>query len=322
MPLFLDDNQIESFSGQALEVLILIQEELADKLVTPNIALSAIKKWLLPHCDLATRDVIHKLSQPSWLELQETYLKIASDFSGISDETREIAAIIDLIVTYSKSPPRKITPLQSLDTTYYLITCEDRGKNINHIRYTENGLDVFNFCKYCWRHPVPGKTICSHHATHSNEYRESYRIKQMFDCYTYERSSFETFEFLDGEYYFSYFLPTKHIYNWLLNRRPNVADQLRSTALPLNDKKIVNSLLKVLQPIHEYHWSALEASRAINDWILRHPELIWPMLLRAETWFELRNQINHNWGGNKTRGKQTQTDYVLPPVNLAEKWIT
>ncbi|MDF0379030.1 hypothetical protein [Methylophilus sp. YYY-1] len=316
----MDDHLIESFSRYGLEVLYSIQKELADKLVTPTIAFSAIKKWVLPHCDQLAKDLIEQLSQPGWLDLYEMYLKI--DYSTTSDETREMAEIIELIVTFSKLPPRKVSPRQSLDTTYYLITCEDRGKNINQIRYTENGLDVFKFCKYCWRHPVPGRYICAHHSAHSSDYLASYRIKQLFDCYTFEKSSLETFEFLEADYHFSYFLPTKHIYNWLLNRRPNVADQLRSTALPLNDKNIVNSLLKMLQPTHEYHWSALEASRAINNWILRYPELIWPMLLRAETWFELRNQIHHNWGGNKTRGKQTQTNYVLPPVNLAEKWIT
>lgn len=100
-----------------------------------------------------------------------------------------------------------------------------------------------------------------------------------------------------------------------------MADRLKSAGLPLNDKNIVRSLLKMLQPTHEYHWSALEASKGVNEWIESHPELIWPMLLRAETWFELRNQVSNNWGGNKSRGKQTQTNYVLPPVILAEKWI-
>lgn len=320
MPLFLDDYQIESFSGQALEVLISIQEELADKLVTPNIALSAIKKWLLPHCDLAARDLIQKLSQPSWLELHETYLKIASDFSGISDEMRELAAIIDLIVAQSKSPPRKTSPRQSLDSTYYLVTCKQLGKDIQRIRYTKSGIDVLSFCKYCWRHPAPGKNICPHHATHSSEYRESYRIKQMFDCYTFERSSLESLVFLDGEFN-SYFLPTTDIYTWLLKRRPHVADHLKSVGLRLNDKQIVGSLLKTLQPTQGYHWSALEACKEVNEWILRHPELIWPMLLRAETWFEMRTKIKNNWGGNKTRGKLSKPLYSLPPVSAAEQWI-
>jgi len=45
------------------------------------------------------------------------------------------------------------------------------------------------------------------------------------------------------------------------------------------------------------------------------------MLLRTENWYEIRNQVNHNLGDNKTRGKKTQKNYVLPPVNLTEKWI-
>lgn len=320
MPLFLDDHLIESFSWYGLEVLYSIQKELADKLVTPTIAFSAIKKWVLPHCDQLAKDLIEQLSQPGWLDLYEMYLKI--DYSTTSDETREMAEIIELIVTFSKLPPRKVSPRQSLDTTYYLITCEDRGKNINQIRYTENGLDVFKFCKYCWRHPVPGRYICAHHSAHSSDYLASYRIKQLFDWYTFEKSSLETFEFLDGTNHYPYFLPANGIYNWLLKRRPHLADRLQSGALPLNDKNIVSSLLEMLQPTHEYHWSTLEACKEVNERMLRHPDLIWPMLIRAEAWFELREQINNNWGGGKARGKQTQTHHLLPPVHLAEKWIS
>jgi hypothetical protein len=319
MPLFLDDNLIESFSEYGLKVLSSIQRELADKLVTPTIAFSAIKKWVFPHCDPVAKDLIKQVSQPTWLDLYEIYLKII--YSNTSDEAHEMAAIIELIVTYSKSPAREIKPRQSLDVTYYLITCEEAEIDIKRIRFTNSGLDVFKFCKYCWRQPAPGRNICPHHATHSSKYLESYRVKQLFDSYTYNRSSVESFEFMDDDFCLSYFLPTNQIYSWLLKRRPYVADRLKSAGLPLNDKNIVRSLLKMLQPTHGYHWSALEASRGVNEWITSHPELIWPMLLRAETWFELRNQASNNWGGKKSRGKKTQKDHVLPPVLLADKWI-
>lgn len=219
----------------------------------------------------------------------------------------------------TKPVPALVTTLRAVISI--LLEYQNSGVKNPTNRVTNSGLDVFKFCKYCWRQPAPGRNICPHHATHSSKYLESYRVKQLFDSYTYNRSSVESFEFLDDDFCLSYFLPTNQIYSWLLKRRPYVADRLKSAGLPSNDKNIVRSLLKMLQPTQGYHWSALEASRGVNEWITSHPELIWPMLLRAETWFELRNQASNNWGGKKSRGKKTQKEHVLPPVLLADKWI-
>ena len=90
-----------------------------------------------------------------------------------------------------------------------------------------------------------------------------------------------------------------------MRRRPLVASLLSELRSEINDDNIVGLLLKLLHDPETMQGVWKLTYLRFNTNVIEVPELIWPMLVRAEAWFLVRSETRKNWGGvRKNSGRQ------------------
>jgi hypothetical protein len=129
-------------------------------------------------------------------------------------------------------------------------------------------------------------------------YKESKRQKSLFDEILESKLSDEIWEFHESEFSAPTLVPYLDIFKWLQSRRPLLAKLLIDQSLDVSDEQIINSLLLLLHdPQSLTNMQNQQPYIQTNNLIRAQPILIWPMLLRAESWLEARNTLRSKWGG-------------------------
>jgi hypothetical protein len=93
--------------------------------------------------------------------------------------------------------------------------------------------------------------------------------------------------------------PDRDVASWLAERRPAVWRELGEARHALTDENAVQIILGVLHDPEGLPVKAKSLYRIINAHIQSHPALIWPMLLRAEGWYQSRELLERNRGGKR-----------------------
>lgn len=321
MPLYIDDEQIESaLSTTVACALKAIKTDMQHHSVTPSLALGLIKKHLQPLMPEADKDILGKLIKVTWEDLHWAYPEIIFRGGQPTGLLADIGVSIDLICTHTTNPPREFLSQETVEVSNFLLLCEHLNINIvKDVRYSNNQkFDVFNACKYCWRQPVPGRLICSSHTagdkhtsgelsaknglsgnSPSANYKESKRQKPFFDEFIKSILSREIWEFHESGFSSATLVPVKNIFQWLKDRRPHIASLIPQQNLPIDDDKIIDTLLLLLHSPEGLTNTQLEPYQKTNHLIKKNPVLIWPMLLRAEAWLHARKSLRSNWGGKR-----------------------
>ena len=321
MPLYIDENQVQlRLSKPVADALIAIKNDVQNLSVTPSAALGLMKRYLQPLLPIEHQDVFSKFNKPSWVELHWAFPDVAFRGGKSTGLLADIAVSIDLICTYSTFPPRDFPNLEEIEITNFLQMCKHLGIEVEQfIRYANNGkFDIFRSCKYCWRQPVPGRFICATHTagnkyspiklekgTHltasssSAEYKEGKRQKKIFDKLLNQILTKEVWDFHGSEFNSQILLPSAGIWEWLITRRPSLAQLLKEHDVAIDDDNIIESLLVLLHTPEDLSESLLQPYTRTNTLIKSYPFLIWPMLLRAEVWLTVRNDLRNNWGGTR-----------------------
>jgi len=169
------------------------------------------------------------------------------------------------------------------------------------------------FCALCWRQPLPGRKLCGHHAPSGPErfnndgrsaaarYKSGIRQKELFKKTVSRILTRETIEFHESLFQAQTLLPDRGIASWLTERRPAVWRELGGCQRELTDENAVKILLNALHNPEALPNKAKALYRIINEHIQSHPALIWPMLVRAEGWYQSREIQERNWGGKRPR---------------------
>jgi hypothetical protein len=322
MPLYIDDEQIEyRLCEPVASALKTIKNEMQGNSVTPSLALGLIKKHLQPLMLECDQDILGSLKKVTWEDLHWTYAEVIFRGGQPTGLLADIGVSIDLICTFTTNPPRDFPNPESVEVSSFLQVCEHLNLKIgNDIRYSNNRkFDVFNACKYCWRQPVPGRLICSSHTTGDKyspvklgtkeefsvsspftNYKESKRQKSLFDEILKTILTKEIWEFHESGFTSPTLIPSQDIFQWMLDRRPLLAQLLNNQKLATNDDKIINNLLLLLHSPEDLTNSQnQQLYLQANNLLKTHPILIWPMLLRAESWLHARSSLRSNWGGRR-----------------------
>lgn len=321
MPLYVEDAEIEfRFCEPVAKALKGIKSEMAQKGVTPSFALSLMKKYFQPLIPECHQDVLGELRKVSWDNLHWAYAKMAFRSGQPSGLLTDIAVSMDLICTFTKDPPRDFPNPNPIEVTHFLHMCRLKKMDIEHLRYLDDGeFDVFNACKYCWRQPVPGQSICViHTATPKNKtaismkhetadiriasrlYKEGIRQKELFDQRLNQMLSREVWDFHESSFTAPILLPMQNIWEWMQARRPAVSGLLLTENMPTDDEHIIDNLLSILHNPDGLTVVQKQPYIKANFLISSNPLLIWPMLLRTEAWFVARQEIRDKWGGKRT----------------------
>jgi len=339
MPLYIDDELIdERMCAPVACALKSIKYEMEAHAVTPSLALALIKKYFLPLLPAEHHDVFGRLTQVSWSRLSWGYSEMTSrsfKAGNLRKLLEDIGVCIDWICRYTTLPPREPTVFDNLETNVFLQHCGFINVEIAHLRYLDAGkFDVFKACKYCWRQPVSRRSICVVHTAsdkHSNitsnsrelevrdslftDYKEGKRQKEAYDKTLNKMLTKETIAFHESGFNDPLLLPSEHIWPWLLERRPLVSQLLIDQNLTTADDVIIDSLLIALHSPTTLTDNLLKPYLMANQHIKRHPQLIWPMLLRSEAWLTIRSKRRGNWGGNRKLVIPADTDSQISIKN-------
>lgn len=319
MPIYLDHAIVETeFSKEVAEAILHIKAATTGLAVTPSISLSLMRQYfgpLLPHDH---RDVFNNLKTAAWDDLFMIYVKLASRSEGEHNLLLEVGCAVRAIHSHSTAQPRGFTFSDFIEVTYFLDLCDRLKMPIREVCQPDRigNCGIFRFCKYCWRPPLPSRTICAIHSPGNKlqaqnniggssqtrpyaSYKESQRQKSIFDKAINEILTAEVIEFHNNNFATQILFPQAAIGDWLSMRRPHLWNMLGNQQKQLTDQTAVDILLDFLHDGSNLAESAQDAYNKTNELIRSRPILIWPTLLRAEAWFIARESSHRGWGGSR-----------------------
>ncbi|RTL47601.1 MAG: hypothetical protein EKK46_17205 [Rhodocyclaceae bacterium] len=322
MPLYFnpDDDNLP-FSSDVRQGLKQIEINTRGIAVTPRIALSQIRQHLFPLLPREYDAVIDKLSTPTWENILFVYVELAfRSEEGTDKRLVEVAQAVNLIYKHSTRLPRSLAFGDFVEVTYFLQMHDHRQTPVGHLCNPDEigNCAIFRFCKYCWRLAVPSKRLCLVHqppteglrsaAEQGNApqkqdalYKEAARQKTRFDETIQSLLTEEVLEFHNSSFQADVLFPQTGIRPWLLKRRPVLCRNLEKLPDLNSDETLVNYLLDFLHSSVGMPVQVKDAYDHANSTIRNHPQLIWPMLLRAEAWYMTREHFASNWGGKRER---------------------
>lgn len=315
MPLYVDDKDIASgfTNATVVEALRSIAAIALDDAITPALALRLIRRYLRPLAPVEGQAAFDKKRKASWDSIFFLYVDLAS-LSENDNDLWQIACAVKLVHSHTTHPPRDLKFLP-IEVNSFLELSGRLRQTIEAIRYPagNRAIDPLRFCTLCWRQPFPGRTLCGHHAPSGPErfkdderpaaarYKEGVRQKNLFETTVNRILTRETIEFHESSFKAQVLFPERAIAAWLIERRPAVWRELRGYQDEMVDENAVRILLATLHNSDALPVKAQMLYRVINEHLLSHPALIWPMLVRAEGWYQSRETMVENWGG-KRRG--------------------
>jgi len=313
MPIYVDDELILTrFTNvEVIHALLSIKAVASADAVTPALAQKLIRYYLRPLASTEGQAAFDKKKKASWDSIFFLYIDLGS-CSQHDDDLQQVARAVKLVHAYSKQPPRDFE-FGSIEVNTFLHHCGYLHLSIEDIRYPNEhrNIDPLRFCEFCWRQPLPSSKLCGHHATSdpmlfgndtrkaAARYKAGTRQKELLEKTINRILTRETIKFHESHFQDQLFFPDQGIASWLAERRPAVWRELEHDRRDLTDKNAIEILLDFLHNPDGLPSRAKSLYGIVNAHIQSHPALIWPMLLRAEGWYQSRELMEKNWGGKR-----------------------
>lgn len=322
MPLYLDDffetAELGFFPQEVICALMNIKEETANVAITPHVAWSCIKRHLLGLLPLQHQEKVAVVPVRSWRSLFSVYSTLLGGCDREDQQVVWIAKAIDAVIRHSSRPLRNVQFPAFIEVTYFLNSCDHLKLGVRKlVKIDPNGnAEVFHFCKYCWRIAMANRQICPVHAPGKNlgsmllpkqlgleaqttdgRYKEATRQKSKFDAEILIELGKEIHEFHDRDLDRKVLVPDQNWCEWLALRRPTIWSILVRTQQNLLQENLPNALLNLFHNSSELSDSVRPTYQFVNRLLADNPNLMWPMLLRAECWFNVRLGTTKRWGG-------------------------
>lgn len=324
MPLYLENIPVvaQSFldAHAVWKALFSIRFEVANHRVTPRMAWKQACLHLRPLLPVEHQDVLAANPLAKWDTMLLAYVELLGRSEGDNVALMNVAAAVKILHRYTTIPPRENERPPRMEVTHFFLLCDYVKLPFKKLYGGEHGdgAGLFQFCKYCWRTAIPGRLICYDHAsvivdgstkvlgalaseakTPASRRRQANRQKQKFDASISMLMTREVLEFHDSEFTADVLLPKSGRHEWLVRRRPRVAQLLSETGAEVTDDNMVGLLLKLLHDSESMPGAWKFTYEMVNTTIIQMPELIWPVLVRAESWFIARDETRKNWGGSR-----------------------
>jgi hypothetical protein len=253
-----------------------------------------------------------------WEALSIAYADLASRSMGRDVFLMNMATAIKILHTYTTRPPRENLVVPLLEVAYFHQMSDCLKPTVRPLIESdiERNAAVFRFCIGCWRTSNPNRLLCSEHAsvivdgtlevsgvvgkeasTHISRRKQAARQKSKFDAAIREMTTNEVLEFHNSNFAADVLFPKSGRCDWLARRRPNVWRLLTDAETTITDENVVPLLLKLLHNPPGRNESVRRVYDGVNQILLLEPELIWPMVLRAEAWHKVRNAVQQGRGG-------------------------
>lgn len=313
MPLYIDDKDIvvQFANIEILHALRLIKTIASTTAITPVLAQQLIRRYLKPLASIEGQIIFEKKRKASWDSIFFLYVDLGF-CSQHDDNLWQVACAVKLVYAHTTQPPRDLE-FAPIEVNAFFQLCGYIHLPMQALRYPagNKGIDPLRFCALCWRQPLPGRQLCGCHTPSGPErfrddersasarYKAGIRQKELFEKTVNRILTRETIEFHESSFRAQILLPDRGIAPWLAERRPTVWRELGRYQHELTDDNAVQLLLDNLHCPEALPNKAKTLYRIINQHILFHPALIWPMLIRAEGWYQSRELQEKNWGGQR-----------------------
>lgn len=249
-----------------------------------------------------------------------TYVELLERSNGDNVDLMNVATGVKILYHHTTHPPREEESAPLLEVMYFFLMCDYAKSPLKKLYGGQDGrgAGLYRFCKYCWRAAISGRLICYEHAstvvdgsaevpaaltveakTSSSRRKQANRQKQDFDAAISKLTTKEIMEFHESLFTADVLFPQSGRYEWLVHRRPKVAQLLVEIGVAVSDDNIVEHLLTLLHDSVAMQGVWQSTYVRVNTTIIQVPELIWPILVRAESWLLVRDQTRKNWGGKR-----------------------
>lgn len=313
MPLYVDDEVILArFTNvEVVHALLSIKAAASASAVTPALAQKLIHRYLRPLASTEGQSIFDNKKKASWNSIY--FLYVALGFCSQHDaDLEQVACAVKLVHSHTKQPTRDLE-FAPIEVNSFIQYCGYLDLPIEVIRYPNErrNIDPLSFCELCWRQPLPGRKLCGHHAPSdpmllgndtrkaAARYKAGMRQKELLEKTINRILTDETIKFHESQFQEPLLFPDQDIASWLKERRPAVWRELGRDQHELTDKNAINILLGLLHNSEGLPNQAKSLYGIVNMHIESHPALIWPMLLRAEGWFQSRELMERSRGGKR-----------------------
>ncbi len=320
MPLYLDKISVTTEEGApkahaVWSALAAIKIEVGDRPVSPRMAWKLACLHFRPLLPVEHQDVLSPRPRVNWDTLLMTYAELLGRSNGDNLDLMNVATAVKILYHHTTHPPREEESAPLLEVMYFFLMCDYAKLPLKKLYgdHDGRGTGLYRFCKYCWRAAIPGRLICYEHAsmvvdgsaevatalaaeatTPTSRRKQANRQKQLFDTAISNLMTKEVMEFHESEFTADVLLPKTGRGEWLGRRRPTVAQLLTETGVSVDDDNIIKHLLTLLHDAGAMHGIWQSTYVMVNTTIIQVPELIWPILVRAESWLLVRDQTRKN----------------------------
>lgn len=322
MPLHLEDffnsKESEFFPESIIFALLEIEEETVETAITPLVAWGCVRRHLRPLLSKSRRKIFDALKVRSWQSYFFSYATLLRYCKKKDDQVRFVARAINIVFVHSTLPPRSPQFPKFIEVTYFLNSCTHLKIELPKLIEVDHigNAEVFRFCKYCWRIALANRDACPVHSpgkdlgnmdlpnendlkplSQAARYKLATRQRKKFDATILDRLNTELQEFHESNFKSQFLMPILGCGHWLSIHRPNVWSYLNSADAKINDHKIPLALIDLLHNPENLGRSIKPTYLSANELMRENPVLMWPMLLRAESWLSVRKDEKNKWGG-------------------------
>lgn len=322
MPLYLEDvppQTVLSLSEQPIiSALNTIALAAGKSPVSPSNAWRFALKHLKPLLSTEHHAAFDGRYGMGWDALSIAYADLACRSMGRDVFLMDMATAVNVLYRHTTRPPRENLAMPLLEVTYFHQMSDCLKPTVRPLTGTdiERNAAVFRFCMSCWRASNPNRILCSEHAfvkvdgtvkvsgvigkeasTPTSRRKQAARQKSQFDAVIREMTTNEVLEFHNSNFAADVLFPISGRCDWFARRRPNVWRLLTDAEMAITDRNVVPLLLKLLHNPPGRNESVRRVYDGVNQILLSQPELIWPMVLRAEAWHKVRNEVQQGRGG-------------------------
>lgn len=330
MPIYIDDIPLRElgFIGdrRVQAALEAICREAGNSPVSSRNCWKYVIKHLAPLLPLEHREAFDSRDDTDWDTLNIAYIDLAGRSMGTDHMLMSMATVVKILFRHTTRPPREEKAFAPLEVAYFhqMSNCiRQHGLPESESRQ-ERHPDVFKFCILCWRTTVPNRLFCAEHgsfagvgsttvtglvgkeaSTYQARKKQAVRQQPQFVSLIREMTTKEVLEFHNSSFNADVLFPATGRCEWLIRRRPAVWGLLEGARVPLNDENLVENFLSLFHDSSRQVGQVRLGYEAVNSTLIEMPELIWPMVLRAEAWHQVREHVVQKRGGfRKNAGRR------------------
>lgn len=330
MPIYLNNDVFTvPLETDVVDAVAQIIEATKDVPITPAVAITLLRKWIMPLLPGEHQEAFAGISPVRWDTIHWIYVKIAFAGRGTNKRLLAIAAAVELVHKYSCQPPREIAFPTFIEVgAFFQMAAHARldvARSIPRDRWGNS--PVYFFCKYCWRPARTAHGICSLHSptkpgTNPTErrtaaaiYKEATRLKPRFDQIVASLVSAEVMRFHESEFTDPVFFPQQGISAWLLDRRPLLSKQLPNLNEDTTDEQALLQLGAWLYGLDKTSTAPKTLSQAVARQLFADRILLTPVVVRAEGWLKASAEVHAARGGSRPGAGRParRTSSIRPP---------